>query len=216
MGSGTKTTSEYLSRSLVHMGAEGPSHPEGLSADWRRLAADLLSPAYRRALARLTGRDLAWVITQVRSMLPLRNFPYHTDGLGGQPEAHGLELVRVLSLNASGHGPPSPKPCASAGCQGEGQAVCRGAGGPVARPAPVLARDCGRAVGGNMAAGFSRSRSRRGAFSDLKAGTRRWGRSRSASLRSRSSWSAADQVAPVRRAKECEETRGEADQDRRT
>jgi hypothetical protein len=72
---------------------------------------------------------MAWVITQVRSMLPSRNFTYHADGLGGQPEGHGLELVRRLWLNASGHGPPSPKPRASAGCQGEGQGVCRSAGG---------------------------------------------------------------------------------------
>jgi len=63
-------------------------------------------------------------------MLPSRNFTYHADGLGGQPEGHGLELVRGRWLNASGHGPPSPKPRASAGCQGEGQGVCRGAGGP--------------------------------------------------------------------------------------
>jgi hypothetical protein len=35
-----------------------------------------------------------------------------------------------------------------------------------------------------------------GAFSDWKAGTPQWGRSRSASSRLRSSWNAADQVGP--------------------
>jgi hypothetical protein len=55
----------YLSRSLVHMGAGTPSHPEGLSPAWRLLAADLLSPAYRRALAELTGRELAGAAMEI-------------------------------------------------------------------------------------------------------------------------------------------------------
>ncbi len=59
---------EYLSRSLVHMGAERPSHPEGLSAAWRQLADDLLSPAYRRALALLTGRDLAATAMEINAV----------------------------------------------------------------------------------------------------------------------------------------------------
>jgi Rps23 Pro-64 3,4-dihydroxylase Tpa1-like proline 4-hydroxylase len=49
----------YVSRSLIHMGADTPSHPDGLSAAWRELAGDLLSPAYRAAMTRLTGRDLS-------------------------------------------------------------------------------------------------------------------------------------------------------------
>lgn len=49
---------EYEARSLIHMGADSPSNPQGLSAAWRQLAADLLSPAYRAAMTKLTGRDL--------------------------------------------------------------------------------------------------------------------------------------------------------------
>lgn len=59
---------EYLSRSLVHMGAEAPSHPEGLGPSWRQLAADLLSPAYRRALTRLTGRDLQAMAMEINAV----------------------------------------------------------------------------------------------------------------------------------------------------
>ncbi|MCU1339194.1 MAG: hypothetical protein JWO19_4775 [Bryobacterales bacterium] len=50
---------EYFARSLIHMGAEQPSHVEGLSETWRELAYDLLSPAYRQTMSRLTGRDLS-------------------------------------------------------------------------------------------------------------------------------------------------------------
>jgi Rps23 Pro-64 3,4-dihydroxylase Tpa1-like proline 4-hydroxylase len=50
---------EYVSRSLVHMGADQPTHAEGLSPAWRTLAEDLLSVEYRAALSRLTGHDLS-------------------------------------------------------------------------------------------------------------------------------------------------------------
>jgi hypothetical protein len=49
----------YEARALVHMGADVAAHLGGLSAAWRQLAADLISPAYRRALTRLVGRDLS-------------------------------------------------------------------------------------------------------------------------------------------------------------
>lgn len=49
---------EYMSRSLIHMGAAVASHAEGLSPAWRALADDLLSTEYRSALTRITGRDL--------------------------------------------------------------------------------------------------------------------------------------------------------------
>ena len=49
---------EYEARALINMGAETPAHVESLSAAWRQLAYDLLSPAYRLAIARLVGRDL--------------------------------------------------------------------------------------------------------------------------------------------------------------
>ena len=50
---------EYFARSLIHMGALQPSHVEGLSQSWLELANDLLSPAYRQAMSRLTGLDLS-------------------------------------------------------------------------------------------------------------------------------------------------------------
>ncbi len=49
---------EYEGRSLIGMGAKTASHDAGLSPAWRQLAADLLSPAYRAAMTKLTGRDL--------------------------------------------------------------------------------------------------------------------------------------------------------------
>jgi len=48
---------QYLSRSLIHMGADRPSHAEGLSPAWRELAYDLVSPAYVAAMSRITGLD---------------------------------------------------------------------------------------------------------------------------------------------------------------
>jgi SM-20-related protein len=48
----------YEARALVHMGADAPAHVAGLSPAWRRLAEDLLSSEYRRALTRLLGREL--------------------------------------------------------------------------------------------------------------------------------------------------------------
>ena len=50
---------EYEARALVDMGADAPAHVESLSPVWRQLALDLLSPAYRQAIARLTARDLS-------------------------------------------------------------------------------------------------------------------------------------------------------------
>jgi SM-20-related protein len=50
---------EYEARSLVMMGANVASRPEFLSPAWRRLADDLLSVEYRRAMSRLTGMDLS-------------------------------------------------------------------------------------------------------------------------------------------------------------
>jgi Rps23 Pro-64 3,4-dihydroxylase Tpa1-like proline 4-hydroxylase len=49
---------EYMSRSLIHMGAAEPSFAEGLSPAWRALAEDLLSPEYRSVLMRISGQDL--------------------------------------------------------------------------------------------------------------------------------------------------------------
>jgi len=59
---------EYFSRSLIHIGATEPSHVEGLSPSWRELAYDLLSPAYRQAMSRLTGRDLSEAPLEVNAV----------------------------------------------------------------------------------------------------------------------------------------------------
>lgn len=48
----------YESRALVHLGAREVAGRDGLSEPWRRFADDLLAPAYRAAMSRLTGRDL--------------------------------------------------------------------------------------------------------------------------------------------------------------
>jgi SM-20-related protein len=50
---------EYEARSLIPMGAGALSRAECLSPAWRRLAEQLLSPAYRAAMSRLTGLELA-------------------------------------------------------------------------------------------------------------------------------------------------------------
>lgn len=50
---------EYEARSLIEMNAGVPSHAEYLSPAWRGLAEVLLAPAYRVALSRLCGLDLA-------------------------------------------------------------------------------------------------------------------------------------------------------------
>ena len=49
----------YEARSLLAMGSGSPSHAAALSEPWQRLAADLASPGYRRAMSLLTGRDLS-------------------------------------------------------------------------------------------------------------------------------------------------------------
>ena len=50
---------EYEARALIDMGAEAPAELQSLSPAWRQLAADLLSPAYRTTIARLTACDLS-------------------------------------------------------------------------------------------------------------------------------------------------------------
>ncbi len=55
----------YEVRALIHMGADAPAFSECLHPSWRQLAADLLSPAYRAAMARLTGCNLADALLEV-------------------------------------------------------------------------------------------------------------------------------------------------------
>src|SRR5436305_5935411 len=56
---------QYEARSLIRMGVEAPSHPKHLSAAWQCLAEELLSPAYRAAMSRLTGLDVAGLPMEV-------------------------------------------------------------------------------------------------------------------------------------------------------
>jgi len=49
----------YMARSLIHMGAAAPSHPEGLHPLWLALAEDLLSDEYRAAVSAASGLELA-------------------------------------------------------------------------------------------------------------------------------------------------------------
>lgn len=56
---------DYAARSLIVMGAGEVTHPEGLSAAWRELARDLLSPGYRVAMSLLVGRDLTEVPLEI-------------------------------------------------------------------------------------------------------------------------------------------------------
>jgi len=49
---------QYEARSLISMGAHTPARAECLSPAWQRLAAELLSVAYRAAMSRLTGLEL--------------------------------------------------------------------------------------------------------------------------------------------------------------
>jgi SM-20-related protein len=49
---------QYEARSLIAMGASVPTNERFLSPEWTDLAEDLLSPAYREAVSRLTGVEL--------------------------------------------------------------------------------------------------------------------------------------------------------------
>ncbi len=59
---------EYMSRSLIHMGATVPSWSEGLSPAWRALAEDFLSSEYRSALTRITGQNLNKALMEVNAI----------------------------------------------------------------------------------------------------------------------------------------------------
>jgi len=49
---------QYEARSLIAMGADVPTYLQLLSPAWQCLAKDLLSPAYRDAMSKLTGVEL--------------------------------------------------------------------------------------------------------------------------------------------------------------
>ena len=87
---------EYEARSLVHMGADKPTQAHSLSDAWRRLAEDLLSPAYRDALSQFTGVDL--------STLPLEANAFHygrSAWLGPHVDLEDKIVTHVLYFNES-------------------------------------------------------------------------------------------------------------------
>jgi SM-20-related protein len=47
------------------MGADRPSHAEGLSPAWRELAYDLVSPAYVAAMSKIAGLDLSSALIEI-------------------------------------------------------------------------------------------------------------------------------------------------------
>lgn len=50
---------QYEVRSLIHMGEKQAAFSDSLSPSWQRLAQDLLSDEYRKAMSQLTGIDLS-------------------------------------------------------------------------------------------------------------------------------------------------------------
>jgi Rps23 Pro-64 3,4-dihydroxylase Tpa1-like proline 4-hydroxylase len=87
---------EYQARSLVHMGADQPTQAQSLSVVWRRLAEELLSPAYRDAMSQFTGVDL--------STLPLEANVFHygrSAWLGPHVDLEDKIVTHVLYFNDS-------------------------------------------------------------------------------------------------------------------
>ncbi len=85
---------EYEARSLIHMGAEIPSHGEGLSPAWRQLSHELVSAGYRSAMSNLTGHDLTDASIEV-------NIFHYTPGswLGPHLDLDTKIVTHVLYFN---------------------------------------------------------------------------------------------------------------------
>ncbi len=86
----------YEARSLIGLGADTPTHAEALSPAWQQLAQDLLSPAYRAAMSKLTGRALAEAPIEV-------NVFHYTPGswLGPHLDLKDKIVTHVLYFNRS-------------------------------------------------------------------------------------------------------------------
>jgi Polysaccharide pyruvyl transferase/2OG-Fe(II) oxygenase superfamily len=85
---------EYEVRSLIGMGADTVAYPDDLSAAWRALAADLLSPDYRTAMSVLTGYDLS------ESPLEVNVFHYGPGcSLGAHKDLPDKIVTHVLYFN---------------------------------------------------------------------------------------------------------------------
>lgn len=86
--------SEYEARALIGMGAQEVSRPEELSGAWRKLARDLLSPAYRAAMSLVSGCDLS------DALLEVNLFHYPPGGvLGPHPDLADKIATHVLFFN---------------------------------------------------------------------------------------------------------------------
>ena len=85
---------EYEARPLVVMGRTAVSYRERLSDAWQQLADDFLSPAYRTALAELTGCDLS------KALLEVNVFHYGPGAsLGPHPDLPDKIVTHVLYFN---------------------------------------------------------------------------------------------------------------------
>jgi hypothetical protein len=85
----------YEVRALIHMGAAAPAFAESLDPAWQQLAADLLSPAYRSAMAHCTGCDLA------NALLEVNVFHFGAGAWMGPHVDHKDKIVtHVLYFNA--------------------------------------------------------------------------------------------------------------------
>jgi len=88
----------YRSRSLVHMGATSPTHPESLSPAWQQLAADLLSPEFRLAVQRISGLSLT------QSPMEVNVFHYGPGSwLGPHLDLKAKMMTHVLYFNENWH-----------------------------------------------------------------------------------------------------------------
>lgn len=84
----------YDARLLIGMGANEVAHREHLSDAWRRLADALLAPAYRNAVAALTGCDLS------EAKLEVNVFHYGPGAsLGAHPDLPDKLVTHVLYFN---------------------------------------------------------------------------------------------------------------------
>jgi hypothetical protein len=93
-GYGGEKDYEYEARPLIVMGGNSISYRDDLSDTWRRLADDFLSPAYRNALAELTGCDLS------RALLEVNVFHYGPGAsLGPHPDLPDKIVTHVLYFN---------------------------------------------------------------------------------------------------------------------
>lgn len=87
---------EYEIRCLVRMGERSVSRERQLSAAWRALAADFLSPQYRAAMASLTGLDLS------NAPLEVNAFHYPPGGShGAHPDHRDKIVTHILYFNES-------------------------------------------------------------------------------------------------------------------